>query len=127
MKKPIGLREDVELQKVFVLYKKIKDEIKKDRPFTDSDNHLLNDLSMLEQIKERHLDDIKERGVIVKWRNSDTSFGFKDNPSVDKIMKIIEQQRKLLGEMKITASSKKSIVKSLDPELAAELIAFEKF
>ena len=41
---------------------------------------LLNDYLNLWDISQDLSQDIKDRGVTIEWRNSETSFGTKDNP-----------------------------------------------
>lgn len=48
---------------------------------------LLNDYLNLWDISQDLSQDIKDRGVTIEWRNSETSFGTKDNPSISNLLK----------------------------------------
>lgn len=76
---------------------------------------LVDSMALLEQLKHQHLDDIKERGVVEFFKQGAQEL-YRDNKSVDKILKIVEQQRRLLAEMKLTPASEKKIVEEVEKD-----------
>lgn len=69
-------------------------------------------ISMLENTKQKLLVDIKERGVVEYFVNGSQEM-YRDNKSIDKVNKIVEQQRKLLAELKLTPASQKEAVRKV--------------
>lgn len=63
---------------------------------------LVEDYMRFYDIKMELLDDIKKRGVSIYWQNSETSYGYKKNDSVDQLVKISGQIIKILDTLKIT-------------------------
>jgi hypothetical protein len=103
--KPKSIIKKREAKKMFViLIKKLEKEgIPDDRTILIIDNMIL-----LELLKQDHFQDIKERGVIELFKIGSQEI-FRDNKSVDKILKIVERQRKLLSELFLTPSSAKRV------------------
>lgn len=63
--------------------------------------HMINDIAMLEDIKQMCLDDIFEKGVSIQYKNGENQFGTKDNPLIVKVSQVTEQQRKLMNDLKL--------------------------
>jgi len=68
--------------------------------FTD----LVYDYMDLWETKRKLIADIKERGVRVKYQNSETQWGYKKNDSVDQLIKVNQQMIKLLEALGIKPS-----------------------
>src|SRR5690606_36525625 len=83
------------------LFKIIVAELEKESNLNERTILIVDNLALLEQMKQQLLDDIKERGVVELFKNGSQEM-FRDNKSVDKILKIVEQQRKLLAELQLT-------------------------
>ena len=76
---------------------------------------IVDNMVLLEQIKQKHYEDVIERGVIEHFKQGAQEF-YRENKSVDKILKIIEQQRKLQAELKLTPASNKKVSKAVDTD-----------
>ena len=92
------------------LYKTILKEVEKTYEIDDTILHIANDIALLEQMKQQYLKEIRERGVMVKWVNGKFQEGERENPLLKEVPKLVEQQRKLLNELKLTPASKKVIL-----------------
>lgn len=57
---------------------------------------LVEDYLKLWDIKNTLINDVKRRGVKIKWQNSETSFGYKKNDSVSEAVKVSAQMLKIL-------------------------------
>ena len=68
---------------------------------------------MLEQMKYQLLDDLKQRGVVEFFKNGSQEM-YRENKSVDKILKVVEQQRKLLAELQLTPASEKKVAEVVE-------------
>lgn len=62
---------------------------------------LVDDYMNLWDIKQALKKDIKDRGVVVEWKNSETSRGYKKNDSIDAILKTTAQMQNILKSLKI--------------------------
>jgi len=62
---------------------------------------LIDDYMTLWEIKNGLKEDIKERGVAVKWNNGGGQKGVKKNDSIAELMKVNAQMLKILSEMGI--------------------------
>lgn len=69
---------------------------------------IVNNMVLLEELKQQHLDDIKKRGV-VEWFENGSQQMWRENKSVGNVLKIVEQQRKLQAELKLTPASDKRV------------------
>lgn len=91
---------------------------------------LVDNIVLLEQLKRSHLADIKKRGAVEFFEQGSQKM-WRDNKSVDKVLKIVEQQRKLQAELKLTPASDRKVaglVKSGDGDDETEKgDEFEKF
>lgn len=65
---------------------------------------LVYDYMDLWETKKKLIADIKERGVRVKYQNSETQWGYKKNDSVDQLIKVNQQMIKLLEALGIKPS-----------------------
>lgn len=78
---------------------------------------IVDNMALLEQLKHAHLDDIKQRGVVEYFVNGSQEM-WRENKSVGNVLKIIEQQRKLQAELKLTPASDKRVM---------EVVAVDEF
>ena len=62
---------------------------------------LVKDYMSLWVIKNRLIDDIDERGVVSKYQNGETQWGYKRNDSVGELNKVSAQMLKILTQLKI--------------------------
>lgn len=60
---------------------------------------LVEDYIALWNVKNRLIDDIRERGVTVGWNNGSSQFGKKKNESVTELTKVNNQMLKILAEL----------------------------
>lgn len=74
---------------------------------------IVDNMVLLEEMKLKHIDDIKKRGVVELFKNGSQEM-WRQNKSVDAVLKIVEQQRKLQAELKLTPASDKRVAKVLD-------------
>lgn len=65
---------------------------------------LVDDYMELYDTKKKLIKDIKERGVVSKYQNSETQWGYKKNDSVDQLLKVNQQMLKLLDALGIKPS-----------------------
>lgn len=70
-------------------------------PFTDS----VEDYMSLYVVKEMLIDDIERTGVKNTWENGMCQKGVRDNPSVDKLIKVNAQMLKILNELNIKTTT----------------------
>ncbi|MPQ45335.1 helix-turn-helix domain-containing protein [Clostridium tarantellae] len=100
-------------KRVQLLGNKISEDIKEDLLNQLKDNEtfgkhyedLINDYMSLWDIKNRLIDDIKERGVTVEWNNG-RQLGFKKNDSISELNKTNAQMLKILNELGLKPSPK---------------------
>ncbi|MBN2909146.1 P27 family phage terminase small subunit [Polycladomyces sp. WAk] len=114
MYKPKKIIKHKEAKKLFQI---ITQELEKEGNLNDRTMIIVDNMVLLEQLKQEHMDDIKERGVVELFKNGSQEM-FRENKSVDKILKIVEQQRKLQAELKLTPASDKRI---------AEVVTVDEF
>ncbi|MET3507043.1 P27 family phage terminase small subunit [Halalkalibacter oceani] len=84
-------------------------ELEKVDKFNDKTYLIINNFALLEQMKLDLIADIRKRGVVELFKNGSQEM-MRDNKSVDKVMKTIEQQRRLLAELRLTPASEREIV-----------------
>ncbi|GIP38649.1 hypothetical protein J31TS4_19290 [Paenibacillus sp. J31TS4] len=87
---------------------------------------LVDNIVLLEQLKQRAIADIKKRGAVELFKNGSQEM-FRDNKSVDKVIKIVEQQRKLQAELKLTPASDRKVSGVVDPPPEGGGDDFERF
>jgi len=63
--------------------------------------NLIEDYMSLWVIKEELMEDIKNRGVIIKWKNGEKQSGEKKNDSVSEVSKVNAQMLKILTELNL--------------------------
>ena len=97
------------------LFQVLCDELEKEDSLDSRSIMLVNNIVLLEQMKYNLYDDILTRGVVELFVNGSQEL-FRDNKSVDKIKAIVEQQRKLQAELKLTPASEKKIVEVIKEE-----------
>ncbi|WP_124728814.1 P27 family phage terminase small subunit [Staphylospora marina] len=90
------------------LFQILIQELEKEDNLNDRTLMIVDNMTLLEQLKQDHMADIQERGVMELFKNGSQEM-FRENKSVDKILKIVEQQRKLQAELKLTPASEKKV------------------
>ena len=74
---------------------------------------IVDNIVLLEQAKQYLIDDIKKRGVVELFKQGEQEF-YRENKSVDKLLKIVEQQRKLQAELRLTPASDKKVAGAVE-------------
>ncbi|PLR93199.1 P27 family phage terminase small subunit [Bacillus sp. T33-2] len=99
------------------LFQIIVEELRIDSNLSERTIMLVDNMVLLEQLKQDAIEDIRVRGSVELFKNGSQEM-FRENKSVDKILKIVEQQRKLQAELKLTPASdrKVSSVVETDPD-----------
>lgn len=92
-----------------VIFNILAEELEKEDELNARSIMLVNNIALLEQMKFNLYDDILTRGVVELFVNGSQEL-WRDNKSVDKIKGIVEQQRKLQAELKLTPASEKKVV-----------------
>ncbi|MCS1351157.1 P27 family phage terminase small subunit [Mechercharimyces sp. CAU 1602] len=95
------------------LFHIVAGELEKEKMLNERTILIVENMALLEQVKERLLKDIKDRGVVEHFVNG-TQEMWRENKSVDKVLKVVEGQRKLLNELCLTPSSAKKIDVEID-------------
>lgn len=90
-------------------------ELEIDDNLSDRTIMITDNLALLEQLKQQHLVDIKDRGVVELFINGSQQI-YRQNKSVDSVIKIIEHQRKLQAELKLTPASDRKVSGVVAPE-----------
>lgn len=90
------------------LFKTLIDELRIDNNLSKRTIILVDNMVLLEQMKQDSIADVKKRGTVELFKNGSQEM-YRDNKSVDKILKIIEQQRKLQAELKLTPASDRKV------------------
>lgn len=103
-------RDDLIEGKAIALFVEIYTEYRrKYKKPTSSALHMINDIAMLEELKQNCRDAISRSGVMVEWQNGANQGGEREHPLISKLNQTTEQQRKLLNELKLTPASCKLI------------------
>lgn len=105
MYKPKKIIKDREAKKLFEI---LVEELRIDANLSERTIMLVDNIVLLEQLKQEHQRDIKERGTVELFENGSQKM-WRENKSVDKILKIVEQQRKLQAELKLTPASDRKV------------------
>jgi hypothetical protein len=84
--KPKKIIKHKEAKKLFQI---ITQELEKEGNLNDRTMIIVDNMVLLEQLKQEHMEDIKERGVVELFKNGSQEM-FRENKSVDKILKIVE-------------------------------------
>lgn len=74
---------------------------------TDADQMIIADAAQAEQIKQQLQQDIRERGIGSQQHNGRQSY-WQDNKSVPQLRAYMDQQRKLLAELRLTPQARKA-------------------
>ena len=93
------------------------EELEKENELNARSIMLVNNIVLLEQMKHHLYDDILTRGVVELFKNGSQEM-FRDNKSVDKIKGIVEQQRKLQAELKLTPASEKKVIEVIKEQVS---------
>ncbi|RUT48608.1 hypothetical protein EJP82_01310 [Paenibacillus anaericanus] len=108
------------------LFEIIISELEIDDNLSDRTIMITDNMALLEQLKQQHIEDIKDRGVVELFRNG-TQEIYRQNKSVDAVIKIIEHQRKLQAELKLTPASDRKVSGVVSPEGGESSDAFTTF
>lgn len=90
------------------LFKILVRELEIDNNLSERTIMLVDNMVLLEQLKRAHIEDIRKRGSVELFKNG-TQEMFRSNKSVDAVLKIVEQQRKLQAELKLTPASDRKV------------------
>lgn len=82
---------------------------------TDADQHIVADIAYMQQMKNLLRADIDEHGTREKFKNGRQEM-WRENKSVTQLRSYMEQQRKHLSELRLTASSRKAVPIVVDDE-----------
>jgi len=98
------------------MYDRLCDACEK-RPegMTDPDQMLVADIAYAEQIKQMLMDDIAQRGLGQERYNGRQKY-WQENKSPAQLRAYTEQQRKHLGELKLTPAKRQAVAVEIDDE-----------
>jgi phage terminase small subunit len=96
------------------LFKTLVRELEIDNNLSERTIMLVDNMVLLEQLKRAHIEDIRKRGSVELFRNG-TQEMYRSNKSVDAVLKIVEQQRKLQAELKLTPASDRKVAGLVKP------------
>lgn len=82
---------------------------------TDADQMIVGDVAYAEQVKQMLMDDIKERGLGQERYNGRQKY-WQENKSPSQLRAYCEQQRKHLGELKLTPAKRQAAAVEIDDE-----------
>lgn len=115
-------KPEIEHTSALELFNILIEELDVDNSLSNRTLMIVDNLVLLEQLKQEHLEDIELRGVVELFVNGKQQM-YRQNKSVDAVLKIIEQQRKLQAELKLTPASDKRVAEVVD----SGADEFEKF
>lgn len=78
---------------------------------------LVEDYMRLWIIKNQLIDDIDDRGVVCRYQNGETQWGYKRNDSVGELNKVSSQMLKILTQLKIQVKDAEPLEDDEDDEL----------
>lgn len=84
---------------------------------SDQDQMLVADIATLEQLKQQLYADIRLRGVVEDWHNGRQRMK-RENKSIQSARMLMEQQRKILAELRLTPNSRKAAPILVDDEFS---------
>lgn len=87
-------------------------------PTSDSTQMIVQDIVQMEVTKHKLLEDIKKRGVVEEFRNGRQHF-WRENKSIQAARALMDQQRRHLGELKLTQAAMKFGPDALQDEFTA--------
>ena len=93
-----------ESEKYEVIRKDLLDQLDRNGIYGKQFKDLVEDYMSLWIVKNLLIDDIKSRGVSIKWNNGGGQNGYKKNDSVGELNKTNAQMLKLLNELGIKAT-----------------------
>jgi len=88
---------------------------KRPEGMTDADQMLVADIAYAEQVKQMLMDDIATRGIGQERRNGRQVY-WAENKSTAQYRAFSEQQRKHLGELKLTPSKRQAAAVEIDDD-----------
>lgn len=91
-------------EKYEVIRKDLLDQLDRNGIYGKQFKDLVEDYMSLWIVKNLLIDDIKSRGVSIKWSNGGGQNGYKKNDSVGELNKTNAQMLKLLNELGIKAT-----------------------
>lgn len=109
----VAVKKLKESEKYEVIRKDLLDQLDRNGIYGKQFKDLVEDYMSLWIVKNLLIDDIKARGVSIKWNNGGGQTGFKKNDSVGELNKTNAQMLKLLTELGIKAN----VTKNDDDEL----------
>ncbi|KKC49526.1 hypothetical protein VE23_24815 [Paenibacillus sp. D9] len=112
------------------LFWTLVEELRIDNNLSERTIIIVDNMVLLEQMKQDSIADVKKRGAVEFFKNGSQEM-YRDNKSVDKILKIVEQQRKLQAELKLTPASDRKVAGTLpgasDDDEGGKGDEFERF
>lgn len=108
-------KPEIKLQAAKKLFEILMRELELDDNLSDRTIMLADNMALLEQLKQQHIKDIRTRGAVEFFKNG-TQEMYRQNKSVDAVLKIIEAQRKLQAELKLTPASDRKVSGVVNPE-----------
>lgn len=100
----VAVKKLKESEKYEVIRKDLLDQLDRNGIYGKQFEDLVEDYMSLWIVKNLLIDDIKSRGVSIKWNNGGGQNGYKKNDSVGELNKTNAQMLKLLNELGIKAT-----------------------
>lgn len=82
---------------------------------TDADQMLVADIAFAEQIKQMLMDDVAQRGIGQERYNGRQKY-WQENKSLSQYRAFSEQQRKHMGELKLTPVRRQAVAVEIDDD-----------
>ena len=96
-----------EILKIFEkenIYKDLLDQLDRNGVYGKHYIDLVNDYMALWEVKNKLIQDIREKGVSVKYQNGENQWGYKKNDSVRELTTVNNQMLRLLDSLGLKAS-----------------------
>lgn len=100
----VAVKKLKESEKYEAIRKDLLDQLDRNGIYGKQFEDLVEDYMSLWIVKNLLIDDIKSRGVSIKWNNGGGQNGYKKNDSVGELNKTNAQMLKLLNELGIKAT-----------------------
>ena len=100
----VAVKKLKESEKYEAIRKDLLDQLDRNGIYGKQFKDLVEDYISLWIVKNLLIDDIKSRGVSIKWNNGGGQNGYKKNDSVGELNKTNAQMLKLLNELGIKAT-----------------------
>lgn len=100
----VAVKKLKESEKYEAIRKDLLDQLDRNGIYGKQFKDLVEDYMSLWIVKNLLIDDIKSRGVSIKWNNGGGQNGYKKNDSVGELNKTNAQMLKLLNELGIKAT-----------------------